>query len=596
MGMNYQLITIFLSIVLCAVIIFTIIYIKRLRNKQNEMNKELALSNNYLKTLMGNIPDFIYFKDANGKFTKTSRYVELKGIGNEEDVIGKTDFYIFSEEYAKNSIDDDKVIIETGKPIINKIELEILKNGKSSWVSTTKAPIIDKGGNISGIVGISRDITLYKEAQDTVRYQTYHDGLTGLPNRALFNDMLGVAVNQAINTQVSVAVFFIDLDRFKFVNDTIGHAMGDKVLQQASERIASLIEEPNSVARVGGDEFTILLSDMNSIDDAARLGSNIIEILNKPFVMEGHEFFITCSIGISIYPFDGQDGPTLLKNADIAMYRAKEEGRNNYQLYNPSMNVKVFERLALESNLRYALERNEFVVYYQPQVDANKKIVGMEALVRWNHPNMGIISPMSFIPLAEETGLIVSIGEWVLRQACTDNKQLIDEGYEPLKVAVNLSARQFKQHNLVEVVQKILNETHLEPKYLELEITETVAMQDENVTIDVLNEFQKLGIEIAIDDFGTGYSSLSYLKKFPINKMKVDQFFVRNMINNINDASIVNAVINLAHSLDLVVTAEGVETQEHMDFLLKHDCETFQGYLISRPVPIEQFKELLDNE
>jgi diguanylate cyclase (GGDEF)-like protein len=284
--------------------------------------------------------------------------------------------------------------------------MEILKNGKSSWVSTTKAPIVDKGGRIAGIVGISRDITLYKEAQETVRYQTYHDGLTGLPNRALFNDMLGVAVNQAINTQVSVAVFFIDLDRFKFVNDTIGHAMGDKVLQQASERIASLIEEPNSVARVGGDEFTILLSDMDSIDDAARLGSNIIEVLNNPFLLEGHEFFITCSIGISIYPFDGQDGPTLLKNADIAMYRAKEEGRNNYQLYNASMNVKVFERLALESNLRYALERNEFVVYYQPQVDASKKIVSMEALVRWNHPQMGIISPMSFIPLAEETGLI----------------------------------------------------------------------------------------------------------------------------------------------------------------------------------------------
>lgn len=568
------------------------VYIGYLKNRLIKVQNQFENKTNLLEALMENIPDFIYFKDLDGKFVNVSDYVFLKGLKNREDAIGKTDFDFFSEDYSKKSLEDDKKIIKTGEPIVSKIEKEVIDKGRIVWFSTTKAPIYDNNKKIIGIVGVSRDITNFKQAEELIKYQAYHDALTGLPNRVMFNNRLETELEKAAISGKIMAIIFIDLDRFKDINDSMGHGFGDRLLKSVAQRLKNVATDNDIIARLEGDEFTILVKEISSLNDAAKAAEKIINTLREPFKLDKLEFYITTSIGISIYPHDAKDSVTLLKNADIAMYRAKEEGRNNYQLYSSAMNVKVFERLALESSLRNAIEKNELILYYQPQVDSNKNIVAAEALIRWNHPELGIVSPMSFIPIAEETGLIVPIGEWVLETACVECKKWNDAGHN-LIVAVNLSGRQFKEKNLIETVESIINKTGLDPKYLELEITETIAMQNETFTIDVLNKLKETGIKIAVDDFGTGYSSLSYLKKFPIDCLKIDQSFVRNMNDDIKDAAIVNTIIGLAHNLKLKVTAEGVETQEHMDFLVDNGCEKLQGYLFSRPVPAEKFVKLL---
>ncbi|MDI3547347.1 MAG: hypothetical protein PWR10_999 [Halanaerobiales bacterium] len=469
---------------------------------------------------------------------------------------------------------------------------EVGENGR--WLHFTAAPLRNTRGEVIGAIETLEDITERKQAEEMLWQQVYHDALTGLPNRMLFNDRFTQALAHAYRNRQKLAVLFLDLDRFKNINDTQGYNVGDQLLQGVAERLTDLVREDDTVARMGGDEFILLLPEIAQAENATKIAKKILEAFKQPLMIGGHEFYITSSIGIVFYPNDGEDAETLLKNADIAMYRAKEQGGNNYQLYDPMMNVKASERLVLENSLRYALEREEFVVYYQPQVSISTgKIIGMEALIRWQHPEWGLLSPAEFIPLAEETGLIIPIGEWVLRTACAQNKAWQEAGYPPVHVAVNLSARQFQQQNLVETVTRVLKETGLEPHYLELEITESIAMQNADFTIVMLRHLEEMGIHISIDDFGTGYSSLSYLKHFPLDTLKIDQSFVRDLTIDPNNKAIVIAIIAMAHSLKFKVIAEGVETQEQLAFLKQQQCDGIQGYLFSKPLPAEAFEKIL---
>ncbi|MBD2185067.1 EAL domain-containing protein [Planktothrix sp. FACHB-1355] len=452
------------------------------------------------------------------------------------------------------------------------------------------------GEEIVGRVWSFRDITERRMAEETIRYQALHDLLTDLPNRILFNERLSGALVNAKSNQGMMAVMFLDLDRFKTINDTLSHACGDQLLQMVAERLTSSLWQHDTVARWGGDEFTLLLPQISCAEDAGRIAQVILDTLKQPFNIEGHQLHISSSIGISLYPHDGQDGETLLRNADAALHRAKEQGRNNYQFYTAAMNSHASELLMLENELHQALERGEFVVYYQPQINTNTgKIAQMEALLRWQHPEFGLVSPAKFIPLAEENGLIIPIGEWVLRTACTQIKAWQDAGLPPLSVAVNLSARQFQQPNLVEIVARVLQETGLENHFLELEITESVAMQNVDFSRAILQELHNMGVSISMDDFGTGYSSLSYLKKFPLDKLKIDQSFVRELATDPNDGAIIAAIAALGKVLNLTMVAEGVETEEQRDFLRSLECEYMQGYLFSKPLSPQDATELLQN-
>ncbi len=443
------------------------------------------------------------------------------------------------------------------------------------------------------LFGIVRDVTDRKKAEETINHLAYHDPLTDLPNRILFYDRLSVALTHAKRNQHMLAVMFLDLDRFKIVNDMMGHAMGDRLLTEVAAKLISCVRANDTVSRIGGDEFTILLPEISREEDAAVVAKKIIDQLKKPRTVNGNELQITVSIGIALYPNDGEDAETLTKNADTAMYRAKEQG-DNYQFFNPSMNARTIQRLESERSLRRALDKNEFEIYYQPQVDIREGcIVGTEALLRWNHPQRGIVLPGDIIPVAEETGLIIPIGEWVLRSACAQNIAWQKAGFPPMKVAINLSAHQFRQKQLVEVVKQALEETGLPPNLLELEITESTAMQDVEFTINMLRSLREMGVKIAIDDFGTGYSSLSYLRRFPITTLKVDQSFVRDVLVDVEDAAIVATIIVLAQNLKLKVIVEGVETEEQLVFFEQQECFEMQGYLFSEPVPGAEIEKIL---
>jgi diguanylate cyclase (GGDEF)-like protein/PAS domain S-box-containing protein len=482
---------------------------------------------------------------------------------------------------------------QRGEPIPTRYEVKLLtKNGEERWVDFMAATIDFEGQ--PAVLGTAFDITERKAAEETIRHLAYHDGLTGLPNRTLFEDRLTVTLAQARRKRRLAAVMFLDLDRFKVVNDTVGHAMGDRLLQSVAERLKALVREGDTVARVGGDEFTLLLPEVGRVEDAVDVAERILETLRDPWPVNGHEFHITTSIGIAMCPGDGEDAESLMRNADTAMYRAKDRGRDNYKLYAPAMNSRIAERLALENSLRHALERDEFVVHYQPQVNLETgRIVGVEALVRWQHPERGLVSPVEFIPVAEETGLIVPLGAWVLRTACAQNKAWQDAGLPPMRMAVNLSARQFQRRDLLDTVAAALAETGLAPEYLQLEITEGAAMQDVDQTLAILRELREAGVQLSIDDFGTGHSSLSYLKRFPIDVVKIDQSFVQDLTLDPNDAAIASTIIVMAHNLGLKVIAEGVETAEQLAFLRERDCDEMQGFLFSRAAPAPELDQML---
>ncbi len=449
-------------------------------------------------------------------------------------------------------------------------------------------------GKSVGRVWSFRDVTERKRMEERLKYLAHHDGLTNLPNRMLFMDRLNQAVSRIPWRIRMVAVLFLDLDHFKRINDTLGHNVADLLLRAISERLVACVREGDTVARLGGDEFSLILSDVAREEDVPKVVTKIFNALSKPFTVAGHELYITASIGISLCPNDGKDPEMLLRNADAAMYRVKEQGRNNYQYYLPEMNAKAAERLAMENSLHKALEREEFLLHYQPMVDLRTgRIIGMEALVRWNSPDLGMVPPTKFISLAEETGLIFPLGEWVLWTACMQNKSWQTAGLAPVRVAVNLSARQFQQQNLLEMITRVLEKTGLSPNFLELELTESMLMQKQEAIFTTLSKLDAMGIQISIDDFGTGYSSLSYLKRFPVHKLKIDQSFVHDIITDPDGGAITAAIIVMAHSLKLKVIAEAVETEEQLQSLRLLQCDEIQGYLFSKALPPEEATKLL---
>ena len=437
-----------------------------------------------------------------------------------------------------------------------------------------------------------------KEAEERIRHLAHYDELTGLANRNMFGERLNHALAQAQRNHKPLTVLFIDLDRFKNVNDTLGHEAGDLALKEVSKRLLGCVRASDTVGRLGGDEFVALLEEIPPQPaHVTVVAERILAAIARPYMFDAQEFHLSASIGISTYPADSENAQSLLKNADIAMYRAKEQGKNNYQYYSAQMNVHSRERLALETDLRHALEHKEFVLHYQPKIDiVSGQITGMEALLRWQHPTKGLIPPMQFIPLAEETGLIVPIGEWVLRTACAQNKACQELGLPPLRIAVNLSARQFVHENLLQEVSRVLGETALDPAALELEITESMMMQDPVHAVKLLTELKALGVYLSIDDFGTGYSSLGYLKRFPIDSLKIDRSFVQDLPRDADDAAITQAILAMAHSLKIRVIAEGVETVEQLRFLRDHGCDEMQGYYFSKPVPAHEFVQLMLND
>jgi diguanylate cyclase (GGDEF)-like protein/PAS domain S-box-containing protein len=456
--------------------------------------------------------------------------------------------------------------------------------------------IRNESGKAVRAIGTMMDITQRKQAEEIIRYQAVYDQLTGLPNRLLFNERLSAALKQAKNNKTMIAVMFLDLDRFKKINDTLGHAAGDRLLESFAARISDTLRSTDTVSRWGGDEFTVLLSEINCPEDALKTAQRILDNLKPVFHLEEQPLHVSSSIGIALYPDDGEDAETLVKNADAALYRAKERGRNNYQFYTSTINPEGSQLFTLENRLHEALGKGQFEVYYQPKVNITTwKIQGMEALLRWHHPELGLVPPGTFIPIAEENGLIVAIGEWVLETACTQNKAWQDALQPDLRIAVNFSARQFQQFNLVQMVTNCLEKTGLEAKYLELEITETTAMQDMDYTKKVLKDLQNMGVQIALDDFGTGYCSLNYLKKFPLNILKIDKSFVSELTTDPYERAIANAIATLGRDLNLSVVAEGVETKDQLECLRELHCQEIQGYYFSRPLSANDASKLLVN-
>ena len=469
----------------------------------------------------------------------------------------------------------------------------VRRDGHEIAIEDSVAPIHDRAGHATGAVIVFRDGSAGRAMALRMAHAAEHDFLTGLPNRMLLNDRVDRAIGLSGRHTTRVAMLFLDLDGFKHINDSLGHSTGDKLLQSVARRLVECVRDSDTVSRQGGDEFVVLLSEMQQWEDAALTAKRMLLAVAKGHSIDQHDLHLTTSIGISVYPDDGLDAETLIKNADTAMYQAKENGRSRYQFFEPAMNVRAVERHSIEESLRRGLERREFALHYQPKIDLRTgAITGAEALIRWTHPTRGLIPPSRFIPVAEDCGLILPIGAWVLREACAQAQAWVDAGLPPTTMAVNVSAIEFQQESFLENLFAILAETGLDPRSLQLELTESVLMKRAEFTASALQAVRERGVQVAVDDFGTGYSSLSYLLKFPVDALKIDQLFVRQ-ISSGDDTTIVTAVIGMARSLKLRVVAEGVETPEEVDFLRTHECDEAQGYYFSEPVPPQRFAGLL---
>ena len=476
--------------------------------------------------------------------------------------------------------------------------------GKSRYVELSASPLLDGENKCIGIIESARDITEHLNVQDELReqksilaHQAHHDALTGLPNRVLFNDRLEQAIETAKRYKTNIALFFIDLDHFKEINDSLGHDVGDEILKTVSNRLNAVVRDEDTVARLGGDEFTVILEDLSQAQDSSLIANKILESLAKEIVVKDNTLYVSTSIGISIYPNDGISSVDLLKFADSAMYKAKDEGRNNFQYYNSIMTELAFERVVMETSLRAALKNEEFVVYYQPQINGAKDhLIGMEALVRWKHPTMGLVPPNKFIPLAESTGLIVELDRLVMKIAMAQLSLWYKNGLNPGVLAMNLAVKQLKKEDFIETVQNLMKETECKAEWIEFELAEGQIMTNPEEAIKTLQKISDMGIELAVDDFGTGYSSLAYLKRLPINTLKIDQIFIKDLPDDEEDIGITKAVIALAHSLNLKVIAEGVETKEQRDFVVENGCDNIQGYYYSKPIPAKELESYLLNK
>ena len=535
----------------------------------------------------------IFALDRAGRFTLVNRRTaEITGYPREA-LLGRSAEFLVAEGSRREVRTQFRRAARRGTPT-SLFEAEVVRSdGSLVPVTFSIAPLV-KEGRVIGVAGAAEDISERKRARERIEHLAYHDALTGLPNHVLVKDRLDIAMSRARQNGRSVAVLFLDLDRFKVVNDSLGHPIGDRLLQRVGDRLSSMVRQGDTVARLGGDEFVVVLADLARIEDVVRIAEKIIAGIRVPFRIEGEELFVTTSIGISLYPSDGRTGETLVKNADIAMYRSKEEGRDQYQLFTPTLNARSANRLVLETGLRRAMEARELTLHYQPIVDlATSSIVAVEALVRWMHPERGLVLPSEFIPLAEETGLIVPLGRWVLESACAQARAWERSGLRAPTITVNFSTRQLHVATMPGDVGRVLRETGIPAERLEIEITESVAMGDSDDALAALYALRHLGVRISMDDFGTGYSSLGMLKRLPIDTLKLDQTFVRDVETSVDDAAIARAILVLAHGMKLKVTAEGVENAGQLAFLRRHHCDSAQGYLFGRPVPPERLEDAL---
>ena len=553
--------------------------------------KDLVLFAEVIK----NTEEAIIISDANNVIVSVNRaFVRITGY-SEAEVIGKNPRILNSGRQGKEFY---QAMWQSIKEI-GYWQGEIWNRRKSGeiypeWLSIST--VKNSRNEIMRHVAIFMDITKRKEVEQRIHLLAYYDPLTSLPNRVLFGDRLGQALAASRRGGGKVALLFLDLDRFKSINDSLGHAAGDSLLQSVADRLKLCIREMDSICRQGGDEFMVLLPGIEKREDVAAIAQKILAAMSDPHYIEGRNLVVSFSIGISIYPADADTPEALIQNADAAMYHAKEHGRNNFQFFTPDMNAEALDLLSLEADFRRAMVNGELQIYYQPQIDnATGAIVGVEALARWLHPERGFVPPSRFVSIAEESGLIGQLGEWVLRTACAQNRKWQEDGIVKIPVAVNLSALQFHQKDLVELIVGILHETGLEPRYLELELTEGIIMKNAESTIATLNALKKAGVLLSIDDFGTGYSSLSYLKRFPIDKLKIDQSFIRDVATNENDALITTTIISMGHNLRFRVIAEGVETAEQISFLKEHQCDETQGYYVSTPLPPEKLVRFIQS-
>jgi diguanylate cyclase (GGDEF)-like protein/PAS domain S-box-containing protein len=528
------------------------------------------------------------------------RFTSMSGTGSER-VNVKTSPAIGKKRWEQNYVNmtadqwaEHMALLEAHNPFRDMELCRLDESGKKVWISISGEPVFDSSGAFRGYRGVSKDISERKVDEERNQFLANHDALTSLPNRAMFSEVLNLAIQNARRYDRNFAVLFIDLDRFKNINDTLGHDAGDKLLQEMGSRLTHTVRASDVVARLGGDEFVVLVQEVAEPKQVAAVARKILSALVQPMSIQRQECRVTASIGICMYPSEAKDENALMKNADIAMYRAKEDGKNNYKFYSEEINIHIFERMALETSLRRGLERNEFFLHYQAKLDLHtKKITGVEALVRWQHPDLGVVPPVQFIPLAEETGLILPIGKWVLNTACAQNVAWQREGLPPLSMAVNLSVRQFTDEDLVKDIANALKNTGMKPELLELELTESMVIQNPERAGKVLAEIKKMGVRLAIDDFGVGYSSLTHLKRFPIDTLKVDRSFIQDLPQDPEDRAICEAIIAMGKSLKLTVIAEGVETLEQQTFLHDHACDEMQGFFFSNPVPSDQFAALL---
>ncbi len=556
--------------------------------------KALQESEQRFRQLVAMSSDWYWEQDEQLRFVAlTGHFTDKSGIAVER-ILGKTRGELLGSLADNDAGREHLAAIAAREPFRNLEYRALDDHGDERWFCVSGQPIFDDGGRFTGYRGTGSDITARKITEQRVHHVAQHDVLTGLPNRSLLQDRLGQAVAYATRSGHPVWVMLIDLDRFKYVNDSMGHKAGDVLLMTVAARLRGSLRDTDTVARLSGDEFVVILSQHEDQPLSGDIVQRVMDSVAQPVMLGTKEFFVTCSIGVAAYPSDGTPAESLIEHADIAMYRAKKLGRNNFQFYTPAMNEESLERVRIESALRNALERNEFVLHYQPQVDLKTgQIVGMEALIRWKHPELGMVPPMRFISVAEDTGLIVPIGAWVMRTACAQNKAWQDAGLGHLRVAVNLSARQFSATELLPGIEQVLLDTGLEPSCLELELTESLFMSDVTPAVDLLHRMKSLGVKLSIDDFGTGYSSFSYLSRFPIDVLKIDRSFVNDITHDANDAAIVASIIALAHNLRLSVIAEGVETAEQLDYLRHQGCDEMQGYYFSRPLPAQEFEQLL---
>ena len=529
---------------------------------------------------------------ASGKCSWTEEVARIHEMDPPADTSMALLLSIFHQKWRRKIQAAFSLAIRHGNPF--DLELKIVTaRGKHKWVRMVCAPT-GAAGPVLKLRGAIQDITASREATEQIVYQATHDALTNLPNRILALDRLEQAIGVAQRENTCVGIMFRDLDRFKNINDSLGHAAGDYMLEQVALRLRSVIRAVDTVGRQGGDEFIIIVPAARQRVHFVDLAKKILNAVSAPYFFNQQELTTTFSIGISMYPHDGSDAEILVKNADAAMYHAKKSGRDNFQFYSAEMNSMATQRLLLEVQLRHAVAREEFVVHYQPKVDAvHRKLIGAEALIRWNHPQSGLLAPANFIGIAEASGLIAPIGQWIMEKVCRQNQAWLQSGLACVPISVNLSGIQFRNKSLVDSLRRLLQETGLPPQLLELELTESVIMHDTAAVLDTLHKLKDLGLSLSIDDFGTGYSSLSYLTKFPIDTLKIDQAFVKNIAQDGNDVSIIKAIISMAHSLRMTAIAEGVESFEQCAFLESHQCDEMQGYYFSHPVPAPKFEEML---